>query len=68
MKDLALDPVAAECIRARGREPELVELRSVQEKVAVLWRKAKLKDSDCFQRVYVSLAKSHAAGQSRHSD
>ncbi|KAL7374830.1 hypothetical protein ABVT39_007749 [Epinephelus coioides] len=53
--------VAVEHIRARGRQPGLVkvELRSTQEKVAVLRRKPKLKSSDSFQRVYVSSAKSH---------
>lgn len=48
--------------RARGSKPGLVkvELQSIQVKVAVLRRKAKLKDSDRFRRVYVSSAKLHA--------
>ncbi|KAJ8412585.1 hypothetical protein AAFF_G00129210 [Aldrovandia affinis] len=55
------DLVAVECIRGRGRQPGLVkvELRSVQEKEAVLRRKSKLKSSERFQKVYVSSAKSH---------
>lgn len=55
-------PVAVERVRARGPKPGLVrvELPSVGEKVAVLRRKAKLKDHDRFQRVFVSSAKSHA--------
>lgn len=55
-------PVAVERTRARGSKPGLVkvELQSIQVKVDVLRRKAKLRDSDRFQRVYVSSAKSHA--------
>lgn len=55
-------PVAVERIRARGTKPGLikVELSSVEEKVAVLRRKAELKDHECFQKVFVSSAKSHA--------
>ncbi|KAL7398072.1 hypothetical protein ABVT39_003840 [Epinephelus coioides] len=57
--DMVPDPVAAERIRMRGRQPGLikVELRLVQDKVAVLRTKSKLKSSDRFQRVYVSSAK-----------
>ena len=64
---LECDPVpeivAVERIQARGRHPGLVkvELRSTEEKVAVLRRKSKLKssDNDIFKKVYVSSAKSH---------
>lgn len=54
--------VAAERVRARGRQPGLVkvELETVQDKVTVLRRKFKLKDSDSYGRVFVSSAKSHA--------
>lgn len=55
-------PAAVERVRARGTKPGLVkvELPSVEEKVAVLRRKAKLKDNDRFQRVFLSSAKSHS--------
>lgn len=54
--------VAVERMRARGPKPGLVrvELETVQDKVAVLRRKAKLKDSDSYGRVFVSSAKSYA--------
>lgn len=60
--DPAPTPAAVERIRARGTKPGLVkvELSSVEEKVAVLRRKANLKDNERFQRVFVSSAKSHA--------
>lgn len=56
------NPVAVEHVRAQGTKPGLVRvgLQSVEEKVAVLRRKAKLKDHDRFQRMFVSSAKSHA--------
>lgn len=63
---LRCDPVpklvAVERVRPRGRQPGLVkaELQTVQDKVAVLRRKSKLKDHDNYRRVYVSSAKSHA--------
>ncbi|KAL7402525.1 hypothetical protein ABVT39_016182 [Epinephelus coioides] len=54
-------PVAVEHTRTRGCTPGLVkvELQLVQDKVAVLRRKAQLKSHDCYQRVYVSAAKAH---------
>ena len=60
--DPVLTPVAGEPIRARSTKPGLVkvELSSVEEKVVELWHKAKLKDHECFQTVFVSSAKSHA--------
>lgn len=53
--------VAAERIQARGTKPGIVkvELKSSKEKVSVLRRKARLKDSERFKTVYVSSAKSH---------
>lgn len=48
-------PVALERLWGRGHQPGLVkvELRSVKEKVAVLWRKSKLRNHDHYQRVYL---------------
>ncbi|KAK7929363.1 hypothetical protein WMY93_005758 [Mugilogobius chulae] len=55
-------PAAVERVRARGNKPGVVkvQLSSVEEKVAVLKRKAKLKEDVRFQRVFVASAKSHA--------
>ncbi|XP_023814791.1 uncharacterized protein LOC111947977 [Oryzias latipes] len=54
--------VATERVRQRGRQPGLVkvELASVEDKVAALRLKSKLKDHGNYRRVYVSSAKSHA--------
>lgn len=64
---LRCDPVpklvATERVRARGgRQHGLVkvELQTVQDKVDVLRRKSKLRDSESYGRVFVSSAKSHA--------
>ncbi|XP_036072399.1 uncharacterized protein LOC118599991 [Oryzias melastigma] len=63
---LRCDPVpklvATERVKPRGLQPGLVkvELETVQDKVAVLRLKYKLKDHDNYRRVYVSSAKSHA--------
>ena len=54
-------PVAVERIRSRGRGPGLVkaEFSSVEEKVAILRNKQKLRDQEEFAKVFMRSAKSH---------
>ncbi len=53
--------VAAERMRARGSGPGVikVELRTTQDKVAILRQKRNLKRDDRYKRVYIRAAKSH---------
>lgn len=63
---LGCDPVPelinVERMTPRGRRPGIIkaELRSVQEKVAVLRRKQRLRETEIFKNVYVNSAKTHA--------
>ncbi len=54
--------INVEQVTSRGRRPGIikVELRSVEEKVAVLRRKQRLRDNETFKNVYINSAKTHA--------
>lgn len=54
--------INVERMTPRGRGPGIikVELRAVEEKVAVLRRKQRLRDNDIYKNVYINSAKSHA--------
>ncbi|KAK7878182.1 hypothetical protein WMY93_031179 [Mugilogobius chulae] len=54
--------ISVERMTSRGRGPGIikVELKSVEEKVAVLRRKQRLRDNDTYKYVYINSAKSHA--------